>query len=663
MEDSIRSRAEVSCPSRHALHTKGIPDSHALDYRAGRLPISAPHPTSENFGVRLLLQRNFQSTKHSNKPGLRTEHLVDSGRYTTEVLPLTTVVDAEASLEFAHYGLQFSRRAFGPTAMDQHDFLPNIETYRKLGITRHSLAIQDRDFEFIPGKTSRKTSPISFFGVSKDNSADGNLVIQRERDTFSSIPIRKRGFHVARPEKVRRNMNLASSQVADKSEFQGRVLSTLITGYRWLQAKSLETCRGLVLCLQWLFECDARPFTWACHWQFGSTVEYRSGPSPSRQETKIGPAYNTCQHSRETSEEKPSEYRSGNTGSPRGRKRGGCQHETNGQDQSDDDELPDESRRKKSRIQGSTADKNDHGLSLACPFYKADKRTHNRCSLLQLNRIRDVKQHLYRKHMQPHYCSRCGRQFETQTEERCHTRQQDCSKRANQPPDGITHDQQKELKERVDRKLAVKEQWFAVWAIVFPDIPPPDSPYVYSPTREVATNMRNYWQETKAEMLVNHADRMLGIDNERMLGGLDTFMETFFNRFIEEHTSGAEGEQISDSSSDGSPGNPVPKRSMPFKTRDLRGYTGTAFSPRRAPAIPSPGSGQRTLFESFRDLLSVMSGAASDNITAGDGSLITSYPTAGGYTDGQWGFSSSYDAYGWDQFPTSGPFFHGDPLT
>ncbi|KAJ0313404.1 hypothetical protein COL516b_000340 [Colletotrichum fioriniae] len=155
--------------------------------------------------------------------------------------------------------------------------------------------------------------------------------------------------------------------------------------------------------------------------------------------------------------------------------------------------------------------------------------------------------------MQPHYCSRCGRQFETQTEERCHTRQQDCSKRANQPPDGITHDQQKELKERVDRKLAVKEQWFAVWAIVFPDMPPPESPYVYSPTREVATNMRNYWQESAAEMLADHADRMLGIDGERIIGGLNTFMETFFDQFIEEHTSGAEGEQVSDSSSDGSP--------------------------------------------------------------------------------------------------------------
>ncbi|KAK1705576.1 hypothetical protein BDP67DRAFT_583098 [Colletotrichum lupini] len=245
--------------------------------------------------------------------------------------------------------------------------------------------------------------------------------------------------------------------------------------------------------------------------------------------------------------------------------------------------------------------------------------------------------------MQPHYCSRCGRQFETQTEERCHTRQQDCSKRANQPPDGITHDQQKELKERVDRKLAVKEQWFAVWAIVFPDMPPPESPYVYSPTREVATNMRNYWQESAAEMLVAHADRMPGIDRERVIGGLNTFMETFFNRFIEEHTSVAEGEQVSDSSSDGSPG--------------------TAFFSERTPAISSPSSSQRTLIESFRDLLSVMSGAASDNVMIDDGSLVANYAMTMGETDGHWEFPSSDDAYGWGQLPTAGPFFQDDPLT
>ncbi|OHE98954.1 hypothetical protein CORC01_05644 [Colletotrichum orchidophilum] len=42
------------------------------------------------------------------------------------------------------------------------------------------------------------------------------------------------------------------------------------------------------------------------------------------------------------------------------------------------------------------------------------------------------------------------------------------------------------------RKLAVEQQWFAVCGIVFPGRPPPGSPYVYSPTREVAKNMRSY---------------------------------------------------------------------------------------------------------------------------------------------------------------------------
>ncbi|KAK1467931.1 hypothetical protein CCUS01_06889 [Colletotrichum cuscutae] len=642
IENSISPTAGLPRLSRNTLHANEIPESHALNYRAGRLLTNAPHLASEDFRTWLLLQQKFQLTKRSHKPGLRTERLVDSGNYTIKFLPLAKVFDLEASLEFAHYELQFSRGAFYTMAIDQHDFPQDIRTCRQPGITRHSLAVQDRSSEIVSGKAGWKTFSIPSIGVPRENSAGGDLVTPRGQGASSSIPIENRRLLIASSDKVYRDIGPISSRVADKTYSQGRALSTLVTGYRWLQAKSLETCRDLFSYLQWLFESDARPFAWSCHWRLGSNMENRSCPLPSQQETETGPTYNTCQHSHETSEGKPSEHRTRNTDSPR-RKRGACQHGTNGQDQSDDDEFPDESRRKKSRLQGPATDKDDHDLSLACPFYKADKRTHNRCSLLQLNRIRDVKQHLYRKHMQPHYCSRCGRQFETQTEERCHTRQQDCSKRANQPPDGITHDQQKELKERVDRKLAVKEQWFAVWTIVFPDMPPPESPYVYSPTREVATNMRNYWQESAAEMLVAHADRMPGIDRERVIGGLNTFMETFFNRFIEEHTSVAEGEQVSDSSSDGSPG--------------------TAFFSERTPAISSPSSSQRTLIESFRDLLSVMSGAASDNVMIDDGSLIANYAMTMGETDGHWEFPSSDDAYGWGQLPTAGPFFQDDPLT
>ncbi|KAK1636473.1 hypothetical protein BDP81DRAFT_471540 [Colletotrichum phormii] len=371
-------------------------------------------------------------------------------------------------------------------------------------------------------------------------------------------------------------------------------------------------------------------------------MKHRSCPSSSRQESRTAPAYNTCQHNRDTSEEKPTQHRSGNTSSPRRQKRGANRHEPSGQDQSDDDECPDESKRKKPRLRGSAADKNHDGLSLACPFYKVDKRNHNRCALLQLNRIRDVKQHLCRKHSQPHYCSRCGREFETQEEERRHTRQQDCTKRANQPPEGITHDQQRDLKERVDRKLAVEQQWFAVWDIVFPGKQRPRSPYVYSPTREVATNMRSYWQETTAEMLADRASRVPGVDSERIISGLNTFIKIFFDRFIEEHTSSTEGEQVSDSSSDGSPG--------------------TVISSGRTSAISTPGNGQTPLLESFRDLLSVMGGTGNQNFMLDGDSMFTDYQSLG-VADQQWEITPSDDAYEWDEFPTTGPYFHGDPLT
>ncbi|KAK1690966.1 hypothetical protein BDP55DRAFT_724541 [Colletotrichum godetiae] len=294
-----------------------------------------------------------------------------------------------------------------------------------------------------------------------------------------------------------------------------------------------------------------------------------------------------------------------------------------------DDDCPDEFEKKKSRLQGSKADKNDNDLSLACRFYKADKRTHNRCFLLQLNKIRDVKQHLYRKHIQPHYCSRCGREFDTQVEERCHTRQQDCSKRANQPPDGITHDQQKELKERVDRKLAVDQHWFAVWDIVFPGKRRPYPPFVYSPTRDVPTTMRSYWQETTEETLADRFSRVPGVDSERIIGGLNTLMDNFFNRFIEEHTPVAEGEQALDSSSDDSPE--------------------TVSSSTRTPAVPSTNRDQRTLPESVQDFVSLMSGTANQSFMPGGDSLFTNYQTLG-VADQQWGITPSDDAHEWDQF-------------
>lgn len=54
----------------------------------------------------------------------------------------------------------------------------------------------------------------------------------------------------------------------------------------------------------------------------------------------------------------------------------------------------------------------EDGPTLACPFYKRNQVRHSNCLHFRLKRIKDVKQHLLRKHKQPYYCPICGLEFE-----------------------------------------------------------------------------------------------------------------------------------------------------------------------------------------------------------------------------------------------------------
>ncbi|KAH8654759.1 hypothetical protein BGZ61DRAFT_467387 [Ilyonectria robusta] len=135
---------------------------------------------------------------------------------------------------------------------------------------------------------------------------------------------------------------------------------------------------------------------------------------------------------------------------------------------------------KKSRL----SDVDDKSLLLACPYYKKDKFKHKLCLRdFKLKRIKDVKQHLCRKHIQPHFCPLCGQEFETKGDERDHIRTQSCSRQEYQEPEGITD----------DHKDKFSSRWFTVWDIVFPDTPRPSSAYVQDP--EI---------ETLLEMVANH---------------------------------------------------------------------------------------------------------------------------------------------------------------
>lgn len=166
----------------------------------------------------------------------------------------------------------------------------------------------------------------------------------------------------------------------------------------------------------------------------------------------------------------------------------------------DDDELGSNKRRKATGLN----DDDDEGPTLACPFYKKDKIAHSKCLLFRLRRIKDVKQHLTRKHIQPQFCARCGHHFETQESLRSHTRSASCALADFVEPEGITEDQKKELGARVGRKFGLSEQWYQVWDILFPRLDRPISPFVESPIQEVLTGFREYWAENGQSIITEH---------------------------------------------------------------------------------------------------------------------------------------------------------------
>lgn len=134
-------------------------------------------------------------------------------------------------------------------------------------------------------------------------------------------------------------------------------------------------------------------------------------------------------------------------------------------------------------------------LSLACPFYKKDKIRHFDCWRYKLRRIRDVKQHIYRRHTQPYYCPVCHSIFTEITQRDAHIISRSC-----QPSDetavleGITSEQKQRLNERVHKTISESDQWFQVWEIIFPGATRPSSPYVGNDMVEVTDMLRDFWQ-------------------------------------------------------------------------------------------------------------------------------------------------------------------------
>ncbi|KAK4456776.1 hypothetical protein QBC42DRAFT_301731 [Cladorrhinum samala] len=127
----------------------------------------------------------------------------------------------------------------------------------------------------------------------------------------------------------------------------------------------------------------------------------------------------------------------------------------------------------------------------ACPFSLHPVQGHfytKPCRAKKIGRFSDLLGHFGREHIAPVFCPRCGTVFggknKTAAFERHQRQEVDCRPHPSgaQPHDGFVS--KGELERVLDRKkkkiaagLEAETEWFRYWSRIFPDDPPPVSPY------------------------------------------------------------------------------------------------------------------------------------------------------------------------------------------
>ncbi|KZL66329.1 hypothetical protein CT0861_10404 [Colletotrichum tofieldiae] len=147
-------------------------------------------------------------------------------------------------------------------------------------------------------------------------------------------------------------------------------------------------------------------------------------------------------------------------------------------------------------------DQSQEHLRLACPFFLRDRNKHLNCLHFQLTRVKDVKQHIARKHSG---CVRCQNET-SECECRMGASDADFQNRPQVAATGrfISDTQKQLLSARKGIGLSETKQWFEIWRIVFPNVPEserPENPYLKSDNEEIISMVRQLWHEKGLEVL------------------------------------------------------------------------------------------------------------------------------------------------------------------
>lgn len=166
----------------------------------------------------------------------------------------------------------------------------------------------------------------------------------------------------------------------------------------------------------------------------------------------------------------------------------------------------DSEQRKKQKRQGATQF-TATSSRLACPFFLWDREKHLSCLHFQLRRVKDVKQHISRKHA----CAQSSQRGSGLTKDHkrgttaffCH---KESGLTAESCHGSLSKDQIQQLSQRTadGSKLEEEDQWYKIWDILFPDSPRnerPKTPYLQSDVQEIITTVRQVWLNNGAAAL------------------------------------------------------------------------------------------------------------------------------------------------------------------
>ncbi|KAL9084951.1 MAG: hypothetical protein Q9165_007817 [Trypethelium subeluteriae] len=155
-------------------------------------------------------------------------------------------------------------------------------------------------------------------------------------------------------------------------------------------------------------------------------------------------------------------------------------HEDDLNEDKDEEDGNDDDERRRKRSLGAHNETEGEERLLACPFYKKDPFRHRACARKVLKAVSRVKYHLLRCHQQPIHCDRCSTTFDCEHDRVAHARMTvPCAVETVIKWDAIDEDQKRQLSRRISSKQSERDQWFGIYAILFPDAENvPESPYL-----------------------------------------------------------------------------------------------------------------------------------------------------------------------------------------